>query len=423
MRQFRLLLIMMSISFCSLSIKAQTVTLEEMHRKATSNYPAIARYEIIEKSKQFDLANAAKAYLPQGTLNLQATWQSDVTHIKLDVPEGIPFPVLPKPDKDQYRIVAELNQLIWDGGAVSARKKSMEAGAELDKQQLETEMYALRERVNNLYFGILLMQENLHQQDILEQELQRNYNNVQSYIQNGIANDADLSAVKVEQLKAGQQRIGLESTLEAYLKMLSVLTGDSLHAGTTFIKPEAEPASLAINRPELQLFNAQEQAIESQLQLMKASKMPKLGAFLQGGYGKPGLNMFENKFSPFLLGGINLSWNFGSLYTWQNEQQQIELKKQAVAAQRETFLHNLSMQIPQQQMEIEKFRRTMQDDEEIIRHQTVIRKAAEVKVENGTMTVSELMQTLHAEEAAKRAKSLHEIQYLMSLYSLKHTTN
>jgi len=205
--------------------------------------------------------------------------------------------------------------------------------------------------------------------------------------------------------------------------MLSLLAGDSLHAGMTFLKPEVEPLSTVINRPELQLFSAQEQAIESQLQMLKAGKMPKLGAFAQGGYGKPGLNMFDNQFSPFFLGGVRLTWNFSSLYTWKNEQQQIDLQKQAVAIQRETFLHNLSVQIPQQQMEIEKYRKTMQDDEEIIHHQTLIRKAAEVKVENGTMSVSELMKAINAEEAAKRARTLHEIQYLLSIQTLRHTTN
>lgn len=408
---------------CNLSLTAQVVTLYDIQQKAASHYPAIARYEIIEKSKQFNLSNASKAYLPQGTISAQATWQSEVTRFNLDLPKGMPPLEIPVPDKDQYRVVAELNQLIWDGGAISARRKNLEAGAEVEKQQLEREIYALRERVNNIYFGILLMLQQLQQQEILEKELKRNYDNVKSYMQNGLANEADLSTVKVEQLKAGQQRISLESSLEAYLKMLSVLAGDSLHAGMTFLKPDAEPISPAINRPELRLFNTQEQAIESQQRLLKAGKMPKLGAFAQGGYGKPGLNMFDNQFSPYFLGGLRIMWNVGSLYTWKNEQQQIDLQKQVVATQRETFLHNLSVMITQQQVEIEKFRKTMQDDEEIIRHQILIRKAAEMKVENGTLSVSELMQAINAEEAAKRAKSLHEIQYLLSLYSLKHTTN
>lgn len=406
-------------------ISAQVVTLDEMQAKVETNWPVISRYGIIEKTKKYDISNANKAYLPQGTLSGQASWQSDVTHFDVELPQGMPPLEIPVPDPDQWRVVAELNQLIWDGGTVSAGKKSVEAYAELEKRQLETEIYALRERVNNLYFGILLMKENLKQQAILESELQRNYNNVRAYIENGVANEADLSAVKVEQLKAGQQRIRLESTLEAYTRMLSVMAGESLDTNTVFVKPspEAELISPVINRPELELLNARATAVETQKSVLNARNMPRLAAFAQGGYGKPGLNMFDTDFSPYLVGGIRLSWNFGSLYTLNNERKKIDLQKQAVEIERETFLQDLFIQVPQQQGEIEKYRKTMRDDDEIIRHQTRIREAAEVKVENGTLTVSELMKEIHAEESAKQAKTLHEIQYLMALYALKHTTN
>ena len=409
----------------SLLVPAQLITLDEIQKKSTANYPAIARYDIIGKTKDFSIANANRGYLPQGTLSAQATWQSDVTHIEMDLPEGMPPLEIPVPDQDQYRVVAELNQLIWDGGNISAQKKSLQANAEFEKKQLDTEIYALREQVNNLYFGILLMKGNLLQQEILEKELQRNYENVQTYLQNGVANEADLSAVKVEQLKAGQQRIRLESTLDAYIQMLSVLAGESLDKDMTFVKPDPKVDMISpfINRPELKMFTAQEEAIETQKSLLKARNRPKLSAFAQGGYGKPGLNMFDTDFSPYFLGGVRLSWNFGNLYTYHNDKKKINLQKQTVQVQKETFLYNLHVQIPQQQTEIEKFKKTMQDDNEIIRHQTLIRKAAEVKVENGTMTVSDLMKEINAEEASKQARTLHEIQYLMSVYSLKHTTN
>jgi len=425
MRSKKIFLLMGLICVNSLLLPAQIITLNEIQKKAETNYPAIARYDIIEKTKEFSITNANRAYLPQGTLSAQATWQSDVTHFDVTLPEGMPPLTIPVPDQDQYRLVAELNQLIWDGGNISAQKKSLKANAELEKKHLDTEVYALRERVNNLYFGILLMKSNLMQQTILENELQRNYDNVATYVKNGVANEADLSAVKVEQLKAGQQRIQLEATLDAYIQMLSVLTGESLNEGMTFVRPnpDDELISPIINRPELKMFNAQVEAIETQKSLLKAKNMPKLGAFVQGGYGKPGLNMFDTEFSPYFLGGVRLSWNFSNLYTLNNDKKKIDLQQQTVNAQRDTFLHNLYIQIPQQQTEIEKYKKTMLDDDEIIRHQTLIRKAAEVKVENGTMTVSDLMKEINAEEAAKQAKTLHEIQYLMSIYALKHTTN
>ncbi|MDD3787927.1 MAG: TolC family protein [Petrimonas sp.] len=407
------------------SVSAQILTIEACQQKAAEHYPAIARFDVIEKTKNFNLANANTAYLPQLSLGAQATWQSDVTKIDLKLPENFPPLDIPVPDKDQYKVTAEVNQVIWDGGKIAAQKKSIVANAEVEKQKLETEAYALRERVNNLYFGILLLNEQLDQQSILEKELQRNYDKVQSYITNGVANEADLSAVKVEQLKAGQQRIQMESAREAYIKMLSVLTGEKIESGTTFAKPPVPEttASPVINRPELRMFDAQQTLLESQKGQLKAKIMPMLGAFAQGGYGKPALNMFDNKFAPFFIGGVRLSWNFGNLYTYSNEKKNIDLQQTALNSQRETFLYNLNTHIPQQQIEIEKYRKTMKDDDEIIRLRKLIREAAEAKVENGTMTVSDMLQEVTAEEAAKQAKTLHQIQYLMSVYNLKYTTN
>ncbi len=421
MRLKIMLFLIVLISMNSFFVSSQIITIDEVQEKAEANYPAIARYDIIEKTKEFNIANANKAYLPQGTLSAQGTWQSDVTSIDLNMP-NVEIPTI---DQDQYRIVAELNQTIWDGGRISAQKKSTEANAELEKSQLDSEIYTLRERVNNLYFGILLMKEQINQLGILENELQLNHDNVEVYVQNGLANETDLNTVKVEQLKAGQRRINLESNLEAYIQMLSVLTGEELNSDNVFIKPETESSLIlpVINRPELKVFEAQENAIESQKSLLNTRMMPTIGAFAQGGYGKPGLNMFDNEFKPYFSGGVRVSWNFGNLYTLKNDRKKIDLQKSAVNSQRETFLHNLNIVIPQQQIEIEKFKKTMQDDDEIIRLQTQIRQTAEVKVENGTMTVSDLMKEINAEESAKQAKLLHEIQFLMSVYSLKYTTN
>lgn len=414
-------LLLALLFFSLLEARAQTVTLEECQAMARENYPAISRFSIIEQSKNYTLANANKAYLPQLSLEAKATYQSDVITIPLDMP-GIEIPV---PDKDQYQIVAQANQIIWDGGKIAAKKEMIEAGAVVEEKTLETELYSLRERVNQLYFGILLVQEQLKQQVVMEEELQRNHDIVESYVENGIANQADLSTVKIEMLKAGQQRIQMESAQTAYLQMLSILIGNKISKETEFVKPSVsnDNSSVIIKRPELELFSAQEATIDAQTNELKSTIMPAIGAFVQGGYGKPGLNMLQNEFDAFFLGGVKLSWNFGSLYTYKNSVRSNELKKLNIDTQRDTFTHNLNMQISQQQNEIEKYRKTMKDDEEIIRLQQQIKDAAEAKVENGAMTVSDMLKELTALEMAKQAKLLHEIQHINSIYTLKNTTN
>ena len=287
-------LLLALLFFSLLEARAQTVTLEECQTMARENYPAISRFSIIEQSKNYTLANANKAYLPQLSLEAKATYQSDVITIPLDMP-GLEIPV---PDKDQYQIVAQANQIIWDGGKIAAKKEMIEAGAVVEEKTLETELYSLRERVNQLYFGILLVQEQLKQQVVMEEELQRNHDIVESYVENGIANQADLSTVKIEMLKAGQQRIQMESAQTAYLQMLSILIGNKISKETEFVKPSVsnDNSSVIIKRPELELFSAQEATIDAQTNELKSTIMPAIGAFVQGGYGKPGLNMLQNEF-------------------------------------------------------------------------------------------------------------------------------
>lgn len=417
----RILLVFSLLIFSTIAAQAQVITLVECQNMARENYPAIARYSIIEQSENFTLSNANRAYLPQLSLEAIATYQSDVITIPLSMP-GI---VIPTPDKDQYQVMVQANQIIWDGGKIAAKKDLVKANAKFETKSLESELYTLNDRVNNLYFGILLIQELLKQQTVLEEELQRNLDKVNSYIENGVAELGDLNAVKIEILKAGQQRINMESAQNAYLQMLSILTGKKLDEETDLVIPVVlnEISLVTINRPELDMFIAQQATIDAQTRELRSGVMPAIGAFVQGGYGKPGLNMLQNEFDPFFLGGIKLSWNIGSLYSLKNSIKTNDLKKMVVDSQRETFLYNLNVQVSQQQNEIDKYRKTMKDDDEIIRLQQQIKEAAYAKVENGTMTVSDMLKELTNLDIAKQTKLLHEIQHLQSLYNLKNTTN
>ena len=403
-----------------LSAPAQ-LTLDDCQKKARENYPIIRRYDLIEKSKQFNLSNAAKAYLPQLQVNAKATYQSDVVTIPIHVP-GITIPSIPK---DQYQAVVDLNQTLWDGGTIQSQKQVIKANSEVESRQLEVDMYALDERVNQMYFGILLFDNRLEQNRIFRDDLERNRKNVAEYMKNGVANQADLDAVRVEQLNAVQTQTQLQATRAAYVKMLSIMIGDSIAPNTVFAKPRADLASLSPinNRPELHLFDSQNALFDSQKAMIKSSYMPKLGLFIEGGYGRPGLNMLSNKWEPFYIGGVRLSWNFSSLYNKNNDLQKIEINKNTIETQRELFLYNIRLAENQQNADIQRIRDLMKQDDEIIALRGNIRKAAEAKVANGTETVTDLMREMTMEDLARQTKAAHEIDLLTAIYNLKNTRN
>ena len=398
------------------------ITLEECLRKTQDNYPLVHQYGLVEKTKEYNLENAAKGYLPQFALSAKASYQSDVTEIPAKLP-GVDLKGL---SKDQYQVMLELQQKIWDGGGIRMQKKQTIAEAEVEKEKLNVDMYALNDRVNDLYFGILLLDEQIKQNTLLQDELERNYRQITAYVENGIANQADLDAVKVEQLNTKQKRVDLVSSRAAYLKMLSLLVGEALSPETVLEKPVPQSTVSAVSeirRPELALFDAQGAGLQVQEKALNVRHLPQFGLFVQGAYGNPGLDMLKNEFSPYYMAGVRFSWNFGSLYTLKNDRRVIEKKRQQLDNNRDVFLFNTRLEMTQQDQAIHSLEKQMRDDDEIIRLRTNIRKAAEAKVANGTLTVTEMLRELTNESLARQSKAMHEIQRLMGIYQLKYTTN
>lgn len=394
------------------------LTIEECRQLAQNNYPLIKQYALIGKTEEYTVSNAGKGYLPQFSLSGKATYQSDVTEIPVSIP-GVNIKEL---RKDQYQAALEMTQLIWDGGAVRAQKSVSRTNAETDLRQLEVEMYSINDRVDQLFFGILLQDALLTQNALFQAELERNYRQVEAYVENGIANQADLDAVKVEQLNTTRKRVEMESSRKAYREMLSMLTGveiDSLvrPADICLHVPEE------IKRPELLLFNAQDAQMEARLQTLKAKNFPKFSLFIQGLYGNPGLDMLKNEFTFNYIAGIRFSWNFGTLYTRKNESRLIGNSRDNLQIQKETFLFNTGLDIKRQNTEIEKLITIMKNDDEVIRLRTNIQRSAEAKAANGTLSVIEMLREITARDNAVQDKNVHEIQLLMAIYNLKYTTN
>ncbi len=417
----RIILFNFLIFISLLSLNAQSLNIDSCQAKSARNYPQVKQFGLIAITNEYNISNANKGYLPQLTLSAKATYQSEVTNLPIKIP-GV---IIPQLSKDQYQAMLEVNQTIWDGGAIKAQKKGILASTETEKQKLAVDLYALKDRVNQVYFGILLINEQLGQNNILQKDLQTNYDKVTSYKQNGIANQSDLDAIKVEILNAQQQEASLISMRKSYIVILGAITGLPVDEKTVLEKPVLPKANVTVvnHRPELSLFDAQTNLYDSQKDAVFAGNLPKLGFYVQGGVGKPGLNMLSNEISPYYIGGLRLSWNLSGFYSLKNNIVKIELNKKTVDVQKETFLFNNNLINQQQQNEIDRLKSQLKSDDEIISLRNNIRKSAEVKVENGTLTVTDLLRELNAESQARQSKSLHEIQLYIAVYQQLNTTN
>ena len=410
-----------TLLFVPLLTMSQNITLDICQQKARELYPLTKQYGLIEKTSEYNIANANKAWLPQVNFTAKATYQSETTKLPISIPNVI----IPELTKDQYNAALDVSQTIWDGGVVKAQKNIIKAQAESEKQKLEVDLYMLKERVNQLYFGFLLLNEQLQQLTLIKTDLQANYEKVIALKQNGIAGQADIDAVRVEQLNLEQKENDLQTTLKSFTEMLTAFTNLNFSSKTEFSKPIISSVDYALEnkRPELLLLATQSKALSSQRDMITASNLPKVGIFVQGGYGKPGLNMLTNEFSPYYIGGLRLSWNLSGYYSQKNNFEKISLNQKSIDIQKETFLFNNNLQNRQQMNEIEKLKSTMKNDDEIILLRSNIKKATTAKFENGTATITDMLRDVNAESLARQARALHEIQLYMAVYQLKNNKN
>ena len=396
------------------------LTLEDCYEKARINYPLIKQKDYIDKTKDYSVSNVWNGYFPQITLLGQATYQSDVT----EVPMPLPGIVIERLTKDQYKVAVDVTQTIYDGGVMSSQAGIQESVNEIDDQKIEIELLKVKERVNQIYLGILLIEAQLNQIDLVIEDLNASISKLEAAYANGTATKPDVDVLKAELLKTEQRKIELSSSRISYINMLGLLINEKLDESTTLLTPSQINFLSAeeISRPELRLYSAQKNLIENQSGITSSKIIPKANLFFQGGYSKPGLNMFKNDFAWYYITGIRFSWSLSNLYSYGNESEINELNKLNIDAQTETFLLNTKITTNQQLQEIDKLKKLIEVDKSIIDLRTSVKESAKAKLENGVITSSDYIRDLNAEDTAKQNLEIHKIQLLLAQYNYKITT-
>lgn len=424
MKQTILLSVMMLTA-----LVAQAQTLEECCRLAREHYPEIRQYDLIAETEQYNISNAARAWIPQVVLSGQATYQSATPTYPEAFNQMIAANGLDMSGvrKDQYKVVIDVSQNIWDGGQSKANREIAEAEATEQRSQVDASLYDLQSRIQNLYFGILLLDEHVAQTEILIEVLDANLNRIRTYYKNGVAMQSDVDAVEAELLTAHQALSQVEASRASYRRMLEVFIGQSLTDKTLTRPAMVEVASRTSAHPKLVMFDAQTDRLAAQRKAITASTMPRFSAFAQGYYGYPGLDMFKSmvsaKWTLNAVVGVRMSWNIGAFYTKKNNLNKLDVAERQISVQRDIFLFNTQMQSTQDDGEIARLRSALEDDNRIVELRRSVRMAAESRLENGVIDATDLLRKIADETTATLNRSTHEIELLQATYRLKTILN
>ncbi|MFT3919031.1 TolC family protein [Cloacibacterium sp.] len=397
----------------------ETLSLEQCYQLSRENYPLIKKQELIKKSEQYTIENALKGWLPQINIVGQASYQNEVTELPVKLPNISVNPL----SKDQYKVYADVSQNIFDGGNIKNQKIIAKAQSEIQSQQIEVELDKLKERINQIYFGILLTDKQLSQLQLTKSDINEGIKKAEAQLKNGVIFRSNLDVLKAELVKLEQREIELKSVKKTYLQMLSFFVKRNLDENTNLQTPKKMLISETNKRSELKLFDAQKTLIAAQKKLVNTKNTPKLGAFFQGGYGKPGFNMLKNEFDTFYMAGVRLNIPISGFYTKKNELQLLNNQSQDVEIQKENFLFNQNFTEIQQKSDLDKIQNLIDKDDELITLRKSIKNASLAQLENGVITTNDYLREVNAEEQAVLTKISHEIQYLLTQYNLKANLN
>ncbi|RIV21430.1 TolC family protein [Fibrisoma montanum] len=391
-----------------------TLTLRQCYEAARANYPLLRQSAILEQTKNLAIATLnTNRQLPQVAVNGQASWQSDVTRLPIELP-NVAVPVL---SKDQYKLTLDASYLLYDGNLTRLQTDVQRAGTVAAQQQIEVELNRLKDQVNGFFLTALLTDENLRLTQTLMTDLRNRIEKLQASVRFGTAAQMNVDGLQAEVLRAQQRLADLTATRRGLRDALQILTNLTITDSTELVvaEPPVQPvANLPLNRPELALYQSQRSLYDAQLRLADNRLKPRFSLFAQGGFGRPALNFLDNTFKGFFIGGLRLNWNLSAAYTLGNERQTLRLNQQTIDVQQATFEKNLALQLRQQQTDIDRLQSQLDQDAAIVALRSRVRQAAAVQLDNGVIAARDYTTELNNENQALLNQKLHELQLLQA---------
>lgn len=400
-----------------------SITLDACYRLAEKNYPLQRQLEMFGNTNTLKVQNLNKNYLPQVNINGNVSLQSNVTEVAIELPKGLPELSMPTLSKDWYKLTLDVNQVIYDGHVTHYQKQVEGFNLLADQKGVEVELYKLKDRINQIYFSIILVRQNELLLQSNKERIEAKLMEVQSGIRNGTALEMNADILRAEIVRLEQQLTETRMDKVAAYKMLAELISTPIAETTILAVPEVTLPGLSFEdrRPENELFNIQRSKVDLLKNMVTTKWNPKIFAYGQVGYGRPSLNMLDDAFMPWWLFGAKLTWTPWNWNMNKNEKQILTIQNDIIKTQQETFEKNLRISSQKDLGEVMKFTELLTQDTQIIALRERITRAASSQLDNGVITSSDYIARLNEETLARLSLEIHKIQLIKSKLSYLYT--
>ncbi len=377
-----------------------TLSLERCLRAAGENHPRQADYRLLDDISGNKLENIQTRWYPDLNLNGSATYQSDVIRLDIDSPiPGIAFPV---PPKDQYKVSLDISQTLYDAGMTKKQREVEKAGLQTSLVQLQSEIEKEKDVVKDIFFNLLLLQENKKITSLSLTQLESGRDVVRSGVENGMRLTSDLDLIRVEIMKLQQNISELQFRREAFLRILSAKTGIMVSSSDSLVLTDYDvPDSAHLQRTELELFSLKRDELGKSAGLLDSKRLPVLYAFGQFGYGKPGLNLLNNQFDTYYIIGAGLKWNLWDWNQVKREKANLQMQSEMILHQRNNFEENVDEALIRQMSEIRSHAGNIAKFTEILSVREKITATYRSQLENGTLRINDFLEVLNGEKKAR----------------------
>jgi outer membrane protein TolC len=391
-----------------------SISLTGCHMLAIQNAPRLQDKSHLEQIGVLKSDNAGTLWYPSLNLNGKVSYQSDVIELVLeDVPFPIEFPEIPH---DQYGLDLDVSQTLYDGGITKSRRRFEEATTAAELQSVEVDLYSVKSRINQIYFTILLLQENNNNLQLHREILLKRKAVLESAMEEGAVMESEIKVLEVELLKIQQSLIQIESGKQSMLNTLNVLCGTQFPDDVHLTLPHFEqPVEDSWNRPEELLFKLKDASMEAGKELLARKRMPHLFAFGQAGYGKPGYNFLGGEWDFYYRVGAGLRWNIWDWNTNRRERQVIEQQQHILQNRKAAFDMGISTKLVQEEKKIEQYKKSVELERQVLDLQEEISEQASVKLANGTITATDYITEINKESMARINMATHKIRILQSM--------